>query len=224
MLDFSSSMGITISLLSIPVILIALTVHEVSHGYIAYKLGDPTAKMFGRLTLNPIKHLDPIGALCMLLFRFGWAKPVPIDTRYFKKPRRDIALSALAGPVSNFLLAFIGVLLQAVFFKIFASFPPTSERGFYVYQITALFFELFISMNVGLGLFNLIPCPPLDGSRIFYTFLPPKYYFGVMKYERYISIAIFVALYTGILSVPLGYARGYIIYGMQWIVDLIPFL
>jgi len=224
MLDFSSPMGITISLLSIPVILIALSVHEVSHGFIAYKLGDPTARNMGRLTLNPIKHLDPIGALCMLIAGFGWAKPVPINTRYFKKPRRDMALSALAGPMSNFLLAFIGVILEAVFAKIFTSAPPTSERMLYVYQITLLFFNMFISLNIGLGLFNLIPCPPLDGSRIFYVFLPPKYYFGVMKYERYISLAIFVALYAGILTIPLGYARNFIISGMRWLVGLIPFL
>ncbi len=224
MLDFSSPLGITISLLSIPVILIALSVHEVSHGFIAYKLGDPTARNLGRLSLNPLKHLDPIGAICMLLAGFGWAKPVPINTRYFKNPRRDMALSALAGPVSNFLLALIGVILEAVFLKIFSSSPPSSERMYYVREITKMFFSMFISMNVGLGLFNLIPCPPLDGSRIFYVFLPPKYYFGVMKYERYISIAILIALYTGILSTPLGYVRGYIIYGMRWLVDLISFL
>lgn len=224
MLDFSSPIGIAISLLSIPVILIALTVHEVSHGYIAYRLGDPTARNLGRLTLNPLKHLDPIGAICMLLAGFGWAKPVPINTRYFKNPRRDMALSALAGPVSNFILAFIGVLLHAIFLKIFTVFPATSERIFYVYELTLLFFSMFATMNIGLGLFNLIPCPPLDGSRIFYVFLPPKYYFGVMKYERYISIAILIALYTGILSTPLGYVRGWILNGMQWLVDLIPFL
>jgi len=224
MLDFSSPINIAITLLSIPVILIALSVHEMSHGYAAYKLGDPTARNLGRLSLNPLKHLDPIGALCMLFAGFGWAKPVPINTRYFKNPRRDMALSALAGPASNLVLGFIGVLLWAIFAKVFTLFPATTERMFYVQQLTVLFFSMFTTMNVGLAVFNLIPCPPLDGSRIFYVFLPPRFYFGVMKYERYISIAILIALYTGVLSTPLGYVRSAIIDGMMWIVQLIPFL
>ncbi|MBP3293241.1 MAG: site-2 protease family protein, partial [Clostridia bacterium] len=103
----------------VPCVLFALTVHEVSHGYMAYRLGDPTARNMGRLTLNPMKHLDPVGTLCMILFHFGWARPVPINTRYFKKPRRDTALTAAAGPVSNFIIAFLGVLVQQILLAIF---------------------------------------------------------------------------------------------------------
>ena len=109
----NSIFGMTLAqlLIRIPAVLIALTFHEVAHGYAAYRLGDPTAKSLGRLSLNPLKHLDPIGALCLLVFRFGWAKPVPINLRYFKNPRRDMALTALAGPLSNFVMAFAGILL-----------------------------------------------------------------------------------------------------------------
>lgn len=224
MLDFSSAMDITRTLLSVPSILIALTVHEVAHGYAAYRLGDPTARNLGRLSLNPLKHLDPIGTLCMLLAGFGWAKPVPINTRNFKNPRRDMALSALAGPVSNVLLGFAGVLLQAIFLKLFAAFPPTTERTAYIYQITLIFFVMFTSLNIGLAIFNLLPVPPLDGSRIFYIFLPPKFYFGIMKYERYISLAIMLALITGVLDRPLSLAMNGIINGMWYLVRLIPFL
>lgn len=224
MLDFSSALNITTTLLSVPCILIALTVHEVSHGYAAYKLGDPTARNLGRLSLNPLKHLDPFGTICMLIAGFGWARPVPINTRYFKKPRRDMAISALAGPLSNFILAFIGVLLYAVFGKIFSVIPVTSVRMDYAQYITLMFFYMFASLNIGLGVFNLLPCPPLDGSRIFYVFLPPKYYFGVMKYERYISLAIMLMLITGVLNGPLGFIRNSIFSGMMHIVSLIPFL
>lgn len=224
MLDFSSAMDITRTLLSVPSILIALTVHEVAHGYAAYRLGDPTARNLGRLSLNPLKHLDPIGTLCMLLAGFGWAKPVPINTRNFKNPRRDMALSALAGPVSNVLLGFAGVLLQAIFLKLFGAFPPTTERTAYIYQITLIFFVMFTSLNIGLAIFNLLPVPPLDGSRIFYIFLPPKFYFGIMKYERYISLAIMLALITGVLDRPLSLAMNGIINGMWYLVKLIPFL
>ncbi|MBP3377902.1 MAG: site-2 protease family protein, partial [Clostridia bacterium] len=144
--------------------------------------------------------------------------------RYFKNPRRDMALSALAGPVSNFILAFIGVLIGAILTKVLPNVLPYTQMGVNIYQVSLTFFELFAILNIGLGLFNLIPCPPLDGSRIFYVFLPPRYYFGVMKYERYISLAILVLLYTGVLSVPLGYARNLILSGMKFLVGLIPFL
>ena len=115
MLDYIRGELISL-LLALPCILIAIPVHEVAHGYMAYKLGDPTAKTMGRLTLNPLHHFDPIGALCMLFFHFGWARPVPIDTRYFKKPKRDMVLVALAGPVSNLLLAFFALLISRIFF------------------------------------------------------------------------------------------------------------
>lgn len=186
----------------IPCVLIALTVHEVAHGYMAFRLGDPTARNLGRLTLNPLKHLDPIGTICMIFFHFGWAKPVPINSRYFRKPRRDMALTAAAGPISNFIMAFLGALLYAIFYTIFVSSPAPSDFLAYI-QIAALqLLQYFHILNLSLGMFNLIPVPPLDGSRIFLTFLPAKYYFGIMKYERYIQIGLMVLLYLGLLSLP----------------------
>ena len=187
-------------LLSLPIVLIALCVHETAHGFAAYKLGDPTARNLGRLTLNPIKHLDPIGFLCMVLFGFGWAKPVPINTRYFKKPKRDMALTGLAGPVSNLLLA----LLFAVLLRL------AIQYGFYlfngtVYSVVQIFLILGVRMNITLAVFNLLPIPPLDGSRIFLVLLPTDLYFKIMRYERYIYIALLFALAFGLLDTPIQY-------------------
>ncbi len=215
-------------LLSLPIILIALVVHEVSHGYIAMKLGDPTARNLGRLTLNPLKHLDPIGTICMVFFHFGWAKPVPINTRYFKKPKRDMALTALAGPVSNFILGFFGILVYRILYAIFtnAAGPTTPDLAINVMNTTLNFFYMFGFLNVSLGVFNLIPIPPLDGSRILLVFLPTKAYFAVMKYERYIMIGFFVLLFVGrrvgFIFSPISTLVGWIIDGMDWLIRLIP--
>ena len=215
-------------LLSLPIILIALVVHEVSHGYIAMKLGDPTARNLGRLTLNPLKHLDPIGTICMVFFHFGWAKPVPINTRYFKKPKRDMALTALAGPVSNFILGFFGILVYRILYAIFTNVagPTTPDLAINVMNTTLNFFYMFGFLNVSLGVFNLIPIPPLDGSRILLVFLPTKAYFAVMKYERYIMIGFFVLLFVGrrvgFIFSPISTLVGWIIDGLDWLIRLIP--
>lgn len=205
----------------VPCVLIALTFHEFAHGYMAYKLGDPTAKNFGRLTLNPLKHLDPIGTICMIFFHFGWAKPVPINSRYFKKPRRDMALTAAAGPIMNFILALFGMLVCRILTKIFVAFPAQSDFVYYIQYAALTLFSYFHMLNLSLGVFNLIPIPPLDGSRIFYIFLPQKWYFGVMKYEKYIQLALLVLLWTGLLSRPLSAAVSWISGGMQWLVSWI---
>lgn len=208
----------------IPCVLFALTVHEVSHGYMAYRLGDPTARNMGRLTLNPLKHLDPVGALCMVLFHFGWARPVPINTRYFKKPRRDTALTAAAGPISNFIMAFLGLLVQQILFAIFIRHPATTQFAYNLQYAALTLFSYFHILNLSLGMFNLLPVPPLDGSRIFLTFLPAKYYFGIMQYERYIQLGLLLLLWLGFLDRPLSFLVSSVSNGMQFLIELLPFL
>jgi len=202
----------------IPCVLIALTFHEVSHGYMSYKLGDPTARNLGRLTLNPIKHIDPIGCICMILFKFGWAKPVPVNSRYYKKPRRDMALVAAAGPVANILLAFVAM----IFVNVFETIPVTSEMSYKILWATVNFFYTLAALSVYLAVFNLIPIPPFDGSRILYVFLPAKWYFGVMKYERYIMIAFMLFIILGGSLGILSVISSFILGGMDWLISLIP--
>ncbi len=184
--------------LILPVILLALSIHETAHGYIAYKLGDPTARSLGRLTLNPLKHLDVFGFLCMLFFHFGWAKPVPVNARYFKKPRRDMALTSAAGPLANVLLALIFAALlriEILFVDLFFVEDITSSTGFNMLCVLNYILYMGVLLNISLAIFNLIPIPPFDGSRIAYVFLPQKLYFYVMKYEQYIMIGILLLLW-----------------------------
>lgn len=183
-----------ILLLSVPSVLIALTIHELSHGLVAYWMGDPTAKYMGRLTLNPLKHVDIIGALCMLFFRFGWAKPVPVNPNYFKKPRLGMALTALAGPVSNLLLGFIGAFFFVLSYKIMGT---ATVEGFWYHALDAWFTfnYYFVWLNISLALFNLIPIPPLDGSKVLLSFLPESVSQWVYKYQHYISLGFFVLLF-----------------------------
>ena len=174
--------------------IIALTVHEYCHGYAAYKMGDDTAKNFGRLTLNPLKHLDLYGAVCLIFFRIGWAKPVPINARNFKNPKKGFAITAAAGPLANLVLGFISafLLLFTIFiFSLIDSSVFVSNRFlFNIFDNTVLFLYIFHYINLGLGLFNLLPFPPFDGSRLLFVVLPPKMYFEVMKYERYIYFGV----------------------------------
>ena len=173
-------------LLSVPIIILVLSVHEYAHGLIAKKLGDPTAENFGRLTLNPLKHIDIIGFLMFIVIGVGYAKPVPINSRYFKKPRRDMALVGAAGPISNVIMALIFTFLIKLLYLLLPLLPDTAPAWTptalgYLYQM--LYLGVFY--NIAFALFNLIPVPPLDGSRILYAFLPTKALLWVQRYEQY---------------------------------------
>ena len=186
------------------VVLTALPIHEYAHGYVAYKLGDPTAKMQGRLTINPIKHLDVIGSIATLIFGFGWAKPVPVNSRNFKNQKFGMAITAIAGPASNFLLAFIFLAIL----KIISIIPMTGNIG----PISAIIqvLNIMISVNISIGVFNLLPIPPLDGSRVAMYFLPEKIYFQMMQYEQIIFIGLIILMSSPILNVPIQILSGII--------------
>jgi Zn-dependent protease len=184
------------------VVFCTLPLHEFAHAFVAVKLGDDTPRLSGRLTINPMAHISPMGALMIFLFGFGYAKPVPVRMRHFKNPKRDMAIVALAGPLCNILQAFVYMILFCAITNI-----NTTNMGI-VY--IAFFFYYAAQVNVSLGVFNLLPIPPLDGSRLATALLPAKYYFKIMQYERYIMIGLFVLLFTGILSTPLSYLSGLI--------------
>ena len=208
--DFAQHMdwaGLIDLLLSVAAILLCLTVHETCHGLAAWALGDPTAKRLHRLSLNPIRHIDPFGALMMLVAGFGWAKPVPVDPRYFRNPKLGMAVTALAGPVSNLVMAYTALLLRAV---LLAFYHPGSA----LLEGLVGFCETLAVLNVGLGIFNLIPFPPLDGSKVLGAFLPDRAYYQLMRYERWGMLLLMVLLWLGVFSAPLSAAR-------SWVLDLL---
>ncbi len=200
-------------LISVLALLPALTFHEWAHGYAAYKLGDSTAKADGRLSLNPLDHIDPMGSLMMLIIGFGWAKPVPVNTRYFKKPKRDFALTSLAGPIANFVLGFVSGLLYVLSVFLVNKFGATGV----IADLVPTLFMYSMLMNVGLGTFNLIPLPPLDGSNILMCILPNHIgakYAKLRYYTHYIFIGLII---LSRLPYPLGMIYDLIFAPLNWI-------
>jgi Zn-dependent protease len=181
------------------IIFCILPLHEFAHGWMAEKLGDSTARYNGRLTMNPLASIDPLGALAILLFGFGWAKPVPVNPRNFRNPKGDMAITALAGPVSNLLAALVGALLYNLFYLVLRPFLPDV-----LLLLLGFFFQYYIGINVMLAVFNLIPLPPLDGSRILGAFLSDRALFKYYQNQRVIMIVLFALLFMGVLDVPLG--------------------
>ena len=184
-LDFGSLESI---LLRVAAVFLCLTIHETCHGLAAYALGDPTAKRAHRLSLNPLRHIDWLGLIMMVAAGFGWAKPVPVNPNYFKKPKQGMALTALAGPVSNFVLALLALLCARLVYHQYGA-------------LWDFIFDLLLTtayLSVGLGLFNLIPISPLDGSKVLFAFLPDSAYEKLMRYEKYGMIALLILVWLGV--------------------------
>ncbi|MBR3267599.1 MAG: site-2 protease family protein [Oscillospiraceae bacterium] len=212
------------------IIFMILPLHELAHAWTAYKLGDDTASRQGRMTLNPIAHIDPIGAILLLLTGFGWAKPVPINPARFDRKhsmRFGVAITALAGPLSNLIAAFIGMVafrfyLLSDFFKrgLIDSYLSGGELN--TALIIRLFFQFFIIVNIGLAVFNLIPIPPLDGSKIVGYFTPAKFDKWLIQNEQIIRMVFLIIVFSGILSEPLSWVRDQIWDMFVFFTDWIP--
>lgn len=181
--------------------LVCVTIHETCHGLVAYKLGDPTAKNAGRLTLNPIRHIDFWGLVMLVVCHFGWAKPVPVDARNFKDPKKGMAVTALAGPVSNLVLA---VVLLVLYGLLYVPLLHLGSVGFFLLRLILTTAYL----STALAVFNIIPISPLDGSKVLYSVIPDKAYFTILRYERYGMGLLIVLVATGVLGEPLSNVTG----------------
>lgn len=198
------------------IVFLILPFHEWAHAFTASLLGDKAIKYRGRLSLNPLTHVDPIGALCLLLFGFGWAKPVPIDPRNFKNPKLGMAVTAIMGPIANLAAALAGLLV----FNGLAVFAPKFLIGTGVGGFILIFLKFYISCNIGLAVFNLIPIPPLDGSKVLFLFLPDKAVNFFYKYQLIFFLGLFALINVGVLNPVLNFATNGIFDGLNWLASL----
>ena len=186
-------------------VLFSMSIHEYAHGYVSYMLGDDTAKRMGRLTLNPIKHISPLGLICMLFCGFGWAKPVPIDARKYRKPKLGTALTAISGPIINLLIGIWATATLSMVYFIWANgfntaMPVLKYVTEPVYQTVYMSLYIVLYYNLLFAVFNMFVLPPFDGSRVLYAFLPDRIYFGIMRYEKIIMLVLFILLWTGMFT------------------------
>lgn len=199
-------------LATVVIIFLVLPFHEFAHGWVANELGDPTARLAGRLTFNPLASVDPMGAVFLLLFGFGWAKPVPVDSRYFKNERSGMALTALAGPVANLIAAYIGSL---IFYAVWVFAPYSTVVGYIL-----VFLNYYAFINTVLAVFNLVPIPPLDGSKILASLLSDRARFKFYQYQNVLAMVGMIILVSGTLSGPLSAAENAIYDGVSWLASL----
>ena len=197
-------------------VILSMSIHEVAHGLVSYWMGDPTAKLEGRLSLNPFKHIDWAGLVCLLFFGFGWAKPIPIDSRYYKDAKTGIIWTSFAGPVANFLLSFICVFLFYALYKFAPQFIFTAAGNFIssVLSYTGL-------ISTGFGIFNLIPIPPLDGSKVVFSFLPDDKYYEFIEGAPWMNFLFIALIFTGVLNSPLGMLRAQMISFFEMVAKMI---
>lgn len=221
-LDFASAVTEILAILLI--VFVILPFHEWAHAFTALKLGDTSVKYRGRLTLNPMAHIDPYGALSLLLFGIGWAKPVPINPRNFKRPKLYMGITALMGPVANFVAALAGGLIFNALYRFAPEFLLFNDFGNYIY----LFFMYYITINVVLAIFNFLPIPPLDGSKILFIFLPDRLVNKFYRYERYIALGLIAVLWLSSMNVPgarlvgegLSFVESKVTYFVLWLTGL----
>lgn len=204
-------------LINVPITLIALTGHEFAHGWVSTKLGDPTPKMQGRLTFNPLAHLDLVGTILMILTGFGWAKPVIVNPRYYKDTKKGMALTAAAGPLANLIMAFIALLIYAILFAVNRKFGLGIDGAV---EAVGFIARIFAVRNLCFMVFNIIPIPPLDGAKVLGMLLPDGAYYKMLQYERYSMILIMVLSLTGVFSSIIGTGVNIVMNGILNLLDL----